>query len=531
MLDLKSWTALPSRLPTLPTTIEPNLPFLPAKIDVNARTVLASLVAIYGSSILIRALFPNRKHDTLPRAKGALPIIGHAAAFESEPAAWLKEQFLKLGEAVSVNFAGWEVAILGPKYVREYFAAPDAKLDFNAAVVESLAADVTVGMGVITNPFHITALRERFNPLLIEKHQIVFDAMEGFVQSTIGKQMAGKVSGQPVILDDVRDWSWRIVAKSSARCFVGEKLSDNQQLIDIFISYNGVINTAMRHYRLMPNFLKPITKYFIGRPIRQQETQLGAIIFPEILERQKLRHELGDSWQAPDDMLQFLIDSRRPDGLPEPNDEILSRVFALIFASMITTTFRTWQFVYDIAGNAEVQKQLYEEQLQVIAKHGTAFTKDAVSDMKLMDNCVRESLRLSVSVFASSRKAMQDVEFADGTQLPKGRMVMLAGYDIQRDPERYANPDEFNPSHHAGKVSTTPDRNFILFGMGKHACPGRFFAALEMKAALAALLRSYEFHVVEDAISLKRCKRPAHMTKPDEMYMEGSKPIAIYKRA
>ncbi|KAJ3045936.1 hypothetical protein HDV00_006202 [Rhizophlyctis rosea] len=555
MFDVKLM-ALPSRLPSFPSSLEDVKSLLPQNIEWNARTILATVVTIYGSSLLIRALLPStRRHDSVPSVTGALPILGHAAAFEQDSVTFLKSQFQKLGDAVSINLLGWNVSILTSKYTKEYFGAADQKLSFDEAAKESLVLDVTLGLGgefldvggslalletlgthrtfltAITNPFHVTALKERFNPLLPQKHQMVYDAMEQFIENTISKDMVGKPADSPVVVKDLRHWAWGIVAKSSARCFVGEKLSNNPDLIDIFISYNGVINTAMRQYRLLPTFLRPMSKYFIGRPIRKQEERLRAIIFPEILERQRRKRELGERYEAPDDMLEFLIESRLPDGTPQNNEEILGRIFALIFASMITTTFRTWQLLYDVAGNPSIEKQLYEEQQAVIEKHGTAFTKEAVADMKLMETCVRESLRLSVSVFASSRRAMQDVEFADGVKVPEGRMVFLAGYDIHRNPERYPDPDTFNPSHQAGKIATTPDRNFVLFGMGKHTCPGRFFAVLEMKAAIAALLRKYEFYVVKDDVSLERCDRPPHMPKPDEMYITEDRPIAFYARS
>jgi cytochrome P450 len=39
-------------------------------------------------------------------------------------------------------------------------------------------------------------------------------------------------------------------------------------------------------------------------------------------------------------------------------------------------------------------------------------------------------------------------------------------------------------------VSTSPDH--LVFGHGRHACPGRFFAAMELKAMLAHILINYD---------------------------------------
>lgn len=45
-------------------------------------------------------------------------------------------------------------------------------------------------------------------------------------------------------------------------------------------------------------------------------------------------------------------------------------------------------------------------------------------------------------------------------------------------------------------VATSPEH--MGFGHGKHACPGRFFAANEMKIALCHMLLKYDFKAVDE---------------------------------
>ncbi|KAF8190946.1 hypothetical protein K438DRAFT_1591431, partial [Mycena galopus ATCC 62051] len=42
--------------------------------------------------------------------------------------------------------------------------------------------------------------------------------------------------------------------------------------------------------------------------------------------------------------------------------------------------------------------------------------------------------------------------------------------------------------HHM--VTTSP--NHVVYGHGRHACPGRFFATLQLKTALAHILINYD---------------------------------------
>ena len=50
------------------------------------------------------------------------------------------------------------------------------------------------------------------------------------------------------------------------------------------------------------------------------------------------------------------------------------------------------------------------------------------------------------------------------------------------------NPDEDKPMQYA-----MTDKNHLHFGHGRFACPGRFFAANELKMILGELLLNYDF--------------------------------------
>lgn len=102
------------------------------------------------------------------------------------------------------------------------------------------------------------------------------------------------------------------------------------------------------------------------------------------------------------------------------------------------------------------------------------------------------------------RSATQDVVLDGGLNIAKGQLIMIP-VDKLRDPAQYENPDEFNiyrfrdmreqpgGEHKAQLVSTVPDH--ITFGLGKYACPGRFFASNEIKIALCHLLLKFDWKV------------------------------------
>lgn len=87
--------------------------------------------------------------------------------------------------------------------------------------------------------------------------------------------------------------------------------------------------------------------------------------------------------------------------------------------------------------------------------------------------------------------------------IPKGGRVSVSSL-LHYDPAVYDNPEEYDIHRFANMrdkdsdsqshlVSTSPAS--LGFGHGSHACPGRFFAANELKIALCHLLVKYDWDI------------------------------------
>ena len=62
------------------------------------------------------------------------------------------------------------------------------------------------------------------------------------------------------------------------------------------------------------------------------------------------------------------------------------------------------------------------------------------------------------------------------------------------------NPNEFNAFRHLDKnfPAALVERNYLTFGLGKRACPGRSFAINGMKVTLHYLLLKYHIRNVDN---------------------------------
>ena len=100
------------------------------------------------------------------------------------------------------------------------------------------------------------------------------------------------------------------------------------------------------------------------------------------------------------------------------------------------------------------------------------------ADGKATAAAVEELLRLDAPLHLFTRYALEDVEVS-GVRLRKGEKIGLLLGAANRDPERFPDPDVFDPAR---------DPNpHVAFGAGIHFCVGAPLARLEMATALPIL--------------------------------------------
>jgi len=105
------------------------------------------------------------------------------------------------------------------------------------------------------------------------------------------------------------------------------------------------------------------------------------------------------------------------------------------------------------------------------------------------------------------RKALVPYTFSDGTHLPIGTWVVAPAAAIHQSAS-IPNPTVFDgfrwdrmgaEDEASGKASkhaavATSFEN-LIFGHGKHACPGRFFAMQELKILLSHVVERFELRL------------------------------------
>jgi len=249
--------------------------------------------------------------------------------------------------------------------------------------------------------------------------------------------------------------------------------------------------------RLVPKWLKPLVAWLT--PFRKMQKQARELAGP--LVQKRIDHD-GEEKEAPKDMIQFLIDSAPDEERTMP--QIVERMMSLNMASIHTTTMTITTAICFLAREQEKYVPALRAELREHCIDGK-FEKQAVGKLVKLDSFLRECGRVQpLGNISSVRYCRKDFTFSDGMVIPAGSTIatpikMLHDLDLP-DPDafdgfRYSrlNEDSTGPTKYQ-MVNTDP--TYVLFGHGKHACPGRFLAVMEMKLILATILLEYDIKLI-----------------------------------
>jgi len=125
-------------------------------------------------------------------------------------------------------------------------------------------------------------------------------------------------------------------------------------------------------------------------------------------------------------------------------------------------------------------------------------TFEKLQQCEYLDAVARETLRLYPPA-ASTRYGIDPSANSDGWRLGKS-IVHLNFYAIQRDPDVWEKPDEFYPERFLGEDGRkrVASSGYLPFSKGSRDCIGKYFALLEAKIAIAALISRFDGNVMDE---------------------------------
>jgi cytochrome P450 len=213
------------------------------------------------------------------------------------------------------------------------------------------------------------------------------------------------------------------------------------------------------------------------RALRQMDDYLYQLI---ALRREKL----GELKDDPTDMLGGLIASGMSDGL------IRDQLLTMLIAGHDTSTALLAWALHLLTMHPNVQAQIQEEIDGVLGKQTP--TLQEVNQLPLLEQTIKETLRLYPPIHLGSRVAATDIEFK-GYLLPAGTRVLYSIYLSHRHKAYWPDPHRFDPTRFTPeKIRQQQPYTYMPFGGGARNCIGTAFAQVEAKVVLTRILQNFE---------------------------------------
>ncbi|KAH6991556.1 cytochrome P450 [Fusarium venenatum] len=391
-----------------------------------------------------------------------------------------------------------EVVIIPPQFLSELKSHKD--LDF-----QTPAEDDSHGYIPGFEPFHgdpniskvvnkhLTKALTRVTGPLSEEASLAF--RDVFTDSTEWREM------QPS-----KDFI-RIVSRMSSRVFVGEGLCRNEEWVKLSGEYTVQAFMTGDILRTYPRWARPYVHHFLPscQKLRRTLEEARQCLKPFLEQRNTIKAKvMAKGKPCPfDDSIEWFEQEY------EQHDAAISQI-SLSLVAIHTTTDLLTETVFNIALYPELFEPLRQELISVITTDG--LKKTALYNLKLMDSVIKESQRLRPIIIGSFRRlATADITLPNGDVIKKGTRIVcdtthMWSSDFHENGDKFdgyrylrmREASEQDKNAHPHLVSPSVDH--LGFGYGNHACPGRFFAANEIKIALCHMLLKYDWKLVDGVV-------------------------------
>ncbi|KAI1277339.1 cytochrome P450 [Xylaria sp. FL0933] len=295
-----------------------------------------------------------------------------------------------------------------------------------------------------------------------------------------------------------------IVARASSFMLGGKALSRNDEWIDVAIGFTTAFFFGSKKLKELPRFIRPVAKYFI--PEVRETVQHHKIA-------QKLAVPLLKEYATAEPSIEnanLLYWMKHDAKGYERDDKFIASVLPKVTAAAIhTSAAAPAQLIFDLCARPEYIPMIRKEFQQYLNNEGK-LSRNAFYKMRIMDSVMKESQRFNPPVLVSFQRLVhEDWKLSSGFVIPAGTTIGVATHAQSMDPELYEDPEKFDglrffklrenasPAEEGRQQFAFASPTNMVFGYGRHVCPGRFFAADVVKSIMTYLIENYDMKFSE----------------------------------
>jgi sterol 14alpha-demethylase len=413
-----------------------------------------------------------------PKMPGALPLLGHMLEFGKNPFDYMMRLRKTLGEIGEFRMFHQKMVLMtGPEANEAFFRAPDAQLDQSQAY--KIMTPI-FGKGVVFDapPHKKDQQLKMLMPVLRDK------PMRGYAQVIVQEveQMIANWGDTGEI--DLLEFMKELTIYTSSHCLLGDEFRYelNEEFAKIYHDLEKGVNPLAFVFPYLP---LPVFRRRDKARARLQELVTGIIA------------KRAQKAEKSEDAFQLLIESKYDDGTDLSAHEITGMLIGTIFAGHHTTAGTAAWTLLELARRPECMEQVLNELDAHFGADGEV-TFQSLREIPLLENVIKEVLRLHPPLIFLIRKVMQDFHFKN-YMVKAGKYVCASPRVSHRIADVFPEPEKFDPDRYSEeRQEDAKPFSWIAFGGGKHKCSGNAFAMLQLKAIFSILLRRYTFELIDE---------------------------------
>ncbi|KAJ8509428.1 hypothetical protein ONZ45_g8395 [Pleurotus djamor] len=455
--------------------------------------IVISIVLLTLSYIFRANLRAQAELDAIPVVGFSQPFLLYITAtrFLFQANDILREGYQTHPEGIFrvATWTGWRIFVCGTRLIEEMRMQSSDLLSSERAAMETTMTPYTLGLGAEDCLAYHKELLLRLTRL---SHDIVFAELNQGAIDAFDQLPTNSLNTNPLTWTDqpLMSTSVHLVSYIWSRMTVGLPL---QRRLDYVSHCQDSVRTLLR---IMPAFSilpRGVARPFYLNIIRWHLSRaLNAIT-------SGLRQTPLD---VPADYLACLLS----DGWDSTHTPEFNFLLYIPIFSMVPLSLMCYEIMKRMIEDPACLKLLRKEVNRAVKDH--EWSQAALDSMITVDSFVKESLRLgSYHSCTMSRKAMKPFTFSNGVTIPSGFTLSVLSSEIHHDPRRYTYPNAFDPLRSVSDPNNPQIRHqlvhtssdFLAWGHGPDACPGRFLASSILKLVVARLVYDYDLRLDEVA--------------------------------
>lgn len=325
-----------------------------------------------------------------------------------------------------------------------------------------------------------------------------------------------------------------MISRAVNRMILGLPLCRNEDLLSNMRAFAMDIIMTGLLLRFVPRWLRFLAGPLAGLPNNYHYWKTLKYTKPLIAERlknfKKKEEDPAFEWEPPNDFVSWsILVAKAENRTDELSVDMLSRrIMPINFASIHTSALSITNCLLDLVSSDPSNQYLegiLEQSNSILAEENGQWTKAGLARFDTADSALRESMRVSNFMTQGLvRKVMVKEGISNPTEgwhAPYGMTIGVDMHDIQHDPEIYLDPEGYDAFRFSGPEGSSQSKiangsvnekaangtpnsapkttglvqtsdTFLSFSHGRHACPGRFLIAAEIKLFLSYMLTNYD---------------------------------------